>query len=387
MLEAIMNEADALRDQVAAYRRALHQSPEVGMDLPKTRAFVEQCLDELGVAYRELGRCGVVAVLGQGEKTILLRADMDALPVEEKTDLPFRSTNGCMHACGHDMHTAILLGTAAILKKHEAELKGRVKLMFQPGEEYGMGAKDMIEAGVLEDPHVDVAAALHVDALMTYEEASYNLGVAASSINSFFIDIQGKGGHSSKPEEAVNPVQVAAHIITALHSLVQCEVGISAKAVLAVCTMQSNGQANVISDTAKLTGTLRCYDAAVQARLLGRIEELVTGTARLFGATATVKFLGTPCLVVDETAAAQLVPALELAYGKEHVTLSTQPLAGSEDFSYVSAAVPTFFCWVGAGNAENAPIHNPGVRFDERTLVQGMRAMTAFAFYWTDHNS
>lgn len=387
MLEQLYHEAEQLQDKVIAYRRDLHQIPEVGMDLPNTLAYVKKCLGTLGIDYQEVGRCGLSALIGRGERTILLRADMDALPVEEKNDLPFRSCNGNMHACGHDMHTAILLGAAELLKRHEPELACTVKLMFQPGEEYGMGAKDMIDAGVLEDPKVDIAAALHMDALLPCGRASYNLGVAASSINSFFIDIQGKGGHSSKPEECVNPLSAAAYITAALHSLVQQEVGISAKAVLAVCTIEGGTQANIIPDTAKLSGTLRCFDAAVQERLLVRIREIVEGTAKLHGATAAVKFLGTPCLVVDEGAAKKMVPALESVYGKDHVSLSTQPLAGSEDFSYVSAAVPTFFTWVGAGNSDNAPLHNPGVIFDERSLTNGVKAMVSFAFFYSENTS
>lgn len=163
MKETIAQSVAEVQEHVVAHRRTLHQIPEVGLDLPQTAGYVRKILTELGCIPQNIGTCGQVVTLGQGERTLLLRADMDALQVEEHNDLPFCAANGCMHACGHDMHTAILLGAAEVLKRHEQELPCRVKLVFQPGEELGTGAQSLVEAGLLENPHVDAAAALHVE--------------------------------------------------------------------------------------------------------------------------------------------------------------------------------------------------------------------------------
>ena len=197
MKETIAQSVAEVQEHVVAHRRTLHQIPEVGLDLPQTAGYVRKILTELGCIPQNIGTCGQVVTLGQGERTLLLRADMDALQVEEHNDLPFCAANGCMHACGHDMHTAILLGAAEVLKRHEQELPCRVKLVFQPGEELGTGAQSLVEAGLLENPHVDAAAALHVDSTMAVGECSYCTGVATSDIYDIFIQLKGKGGHSS----------------------------------------------------------------------------------------------------------------------------------------------------------------------------------------------
>lgn len=384
MLEDLYESAERLMDKVRAYRRALHQIPEVGLDLPNTSAYVRDCLTELGLEPKPVGPCGWTVVLGQGEKTLLLRADMDALGVAERNELPFRSTNGCMHACGHDMHTAILLGAAEVLKEHEAELRCRVKLVFQPGEELGTGAQLLIEDGLLEAPRVDAAAALHVDALLPAGECSYCTGVATSSIYDLFIHIRGKGGHSSKPEETVSALAVGCAIYTELSGLVQREVSGFDTAILAMCAMEAGSlpQPNIIPETCEMSGTLRCFDGGVQDRLLRRIREIVEGVAQQYRATAELDSLLTPFLTVDPDLAKTLDPALRAAFGANKVTRTNKPLAGSEDFGYVSQHVPTFFFWVGAGGPDNAPLHNPNVLLDEAALISGLKAMVSLPFYW-----
>ena len=224
MLEHIQKSAEEVAARVVAHRRTLHQIPEVGLELPQTADYVRKVLTELGYRPENIGISGVVATLGQGERTLLLRADMDALQVEECNTLPFRSTNGNMHACGHDMHTAILLGAAEVLKRHEQELGCRVKLVFQPGEELGTGAESLVKAGLLENPRVDAAAALHVDSTIEVGECSYCTGVATSDIYDIFIQLRGKGGHSSRPEETVNALAAANAVYNAMSGLVQREV-------------------------------------------------------------------------------------------------------------------------------------------------------------------
>ena len=195
------------------------------MELPRTASYVSSVLTELGLTPQRIGGDGVTVTLGQGEKTLLLRADMDALSVAEPEDSPFRADNGKMHACGHDLHTAILLGAAEVFRQHEAQLPCRVKLVFQPGEELGTGARDLIEAGLLQNPTVDAAAALHVDPSLEVGKVGYCSGVATSDIYDIFIEIEGKGGHSSRPEQAVNALAAANGIYSTLSGLVQREVG------------------------------------------------------------------------------------------------------------------------------------------------------------------
>ena len=262
MLEHIQKSAEEVAARVVAHRRTLHQIPEVGLELPQTADYVRKVLTELGYRPENIGISGVVATLGQGERTLLLRADMDALQVEECNTLPFRSTNGNMHACGHDMHTAILLGAAEVLKRHEQELGCRVKLVFQPGEELGTGAESLVKAGLLENPRVDAAAALHVDSTIEVGECSYCTGVATSDIYDIFIQLRGKGGHSSRPEETVNALAAANAVYNAMSGLVQREVSGFDTAILALCSMHAGSQKNpnIIPELCEMAGTLRCYE-------------------------------------------------------------------------------------------------------------------------------
>lgn len=318
MKETIAQSVAEVQEHVVAHRRTLHQIPEVGLDLPQTAGYVRKILTELGCIPQNIGTCGQVVTLGQGERTLLLRADMDALQVEEHNDLPFCAANGCMHACGHDMHTAILLGAAEVLKRHEQELPCRVKLVFQPGEELGTGAQSLVEAGLLENPHVDAAAALHVDSTMAVGECSYCTGVATSDIYDIFIQLKGKGGHSSQPEETINALAAANGVFQALSGLVQREVSGFDTAILAICSMHAGSQQNpnIIPEICEMAGTLRCFDRALGQRLVERIREIVEREAACYRAEGTVETLLTPSLTVDPSLAEQLVPALQEVLGR-----------------------------------------------------------------------
>lgn len=384
MLEHIQKSAEEVAARVVAHRRTLHQIPEVGLELPQTADYVRKVLTELGYRPENIGISGVVATLGQGERTLLLRADMDALQVEECNTLPFRSTNGNMHACGHDMHTAILLGAAEVLKRHEQELGCRVKLVFQPGEELGTGAESLVKAGLLENPRVDAAAALHVDSTIEVGECSYCTSVATSDIYDIFIQLRGKGGHSSRPEETVNALAAANAVYNAMSGLVQREVSGFDTAILALCSMHAGSQKNpnIIPELCEMAGTLRCYDRKLGERLVERIHEIVEREAASYRAEGSVETLLTPSLTVDPALAERLDPALRSVFGAEHVTHTSQPLTGSEDFSYIAQEVPAFFCWVGAGKPGNPPLHNPNVILDERALDYGVKTMASLPFFW-----
>lgn len=393
MKESLIKQITAVFPRMVEHRRALHQMPEVGMELPRTASYVSSVLTELGLTPQRIGGDGVTVTLGQGEKTLLLRADMDALSVAEPEDSPFRADNGKMHACGHDLHTAILLGAAEVFRQHEAQLPCRVKLVFQPGEELGTGARDLIEAGLLQNPTVDAAAALHVDPSLEVGKVGYCSGVATSDIYDIFIEIEGKGGHSSRPEQAVNALAAANGIYSTLSGLVQREVGGFETAILAFCAMEAGSyeSPNIIPEHCRMSGTLRCFDRRLGERLIERMQTIVRQQAACYGAVGRIETMLTPSLVIDPKMADVIGPALCKSFGSEHVTRAERPVLGSEDFSYIAEQVPAFFCWLGA-KMEDGPdeaarpgksmLHNPNVLFEEASLKYGLMAMVEMVFAW-----
>ncbi len=225
MMTELLKRANEIKDELVSWRRTIHQNPELGLELPQTSAFVQKQLDEMGISYTTIvNGSGVLAQLGPKEgKCFMLRSDMDALPIQEETGLPFASCNaGKMHACGHDLHTAILLGAAKLLKEHESELRGPVKLLFQPGEEIFAGGKACVEEGVLENPKVEAAFAMHVSPQVPTGIIATGIE-AMSSVFGFKIEIEGKGGHGSTPNICIDPINVGVHIHLALQELISRE--------------------------------------------------------------------------------------------------------------------------------------------------------------------
>ena len=258
--EILLSEAKEMQLLLTKYRGYLHAHPELGFDLKQTKEYVKRELISIGYEPVECGKCGLVVLAGgkNSDKTFLIRADMDALPISEQTDIEFKSENiGKMHACGHDMHTAMLLGAARLLKTHESEINGTVKLMFQPAEETLKGAKDMIEAGALEAPKTDAALMLHVTLGMPLPTGSAIIcdgGISAPAADYFEIKIQGKGCHGAMPELGVDPIIIASHIVIALQELHARELAMADDAVLTIGTMQAGDANNIIPDTAVLRG-------------------------------------------------------------------------------------------------------------------------------------
>ncbi|MCL1796584.1 MAG: M20 family metallopeptidase, partial [Clostridia bacterium] len=284
----MLEQAMIIREEMVQHRRAIHRNAEIRFDLPLTRAYVLETLTGMGYSPREVGG-GIVAVAGDGStrKTFLLRADMDALPIREENDLPFRSQTGFMHACGHDLHTAMLLGAARLLKACEHTLKGRVKLMFQPAEEVMGGAIRMIDEGLLADPPVDAAMMIHVlpalpapagTAIFSGGHPNY------SACDWFEISIQGKGGHGAMPDKTVDPLNVAAHTHIALQAVVAREVGPQTPIVVTVGEMHGGTVSNVIPDTATLRGTIRTFDESARAFAKERVRQIAQGVAETFRA-------------------------------------------------------------------------------------------------------
>lgn len=404
--ETLWQEAGQIYDIILEERRHLHQHPEVGFDLNDTFSFVKKELTDMGYQPVKCGKSGIVALVG-GKKpgrVFLLRADMDALPMEEKTDVAFASRNGRMHACGHDMHTAMLLGAARLLKAHEEEIEGTIKLMFQPAEEIFEGSEDMIEAGLLENPKVDAALMIHVMAGMPFPAGTVIVsspGVSAPAADYFEIKVQGKGCHGSMPNMGIDPLNVAAHILIALQEIHARELAMDDRAVLTIGTMNAGTAANVIPDMAVMGGSIRTFSEETRTLIKKRMTEIAKGVADTFRAEATVEFgSGCPTLVNDSelsVCAEKYVKELlendkvfsvaELSAKSGGKSFKT---AGSEDFAYVSQKVPSIMLALAAGQPENGYLysqHHPMVKFDESILADGSAVYAYTALRWLEEHN
>ena len=386
MKEQILREAKALQEEIKAHRLWLHTHAETGFDLTETKPYVKSALMKMGYTVQECGKAGLVTTVGKpGRKVLLLRADMDALPIAEEADVDFACKNGRMHACGHDMHTAMLLGAAKILKAHESELDGMVKLMFQPAEEIFEGSKDMIASGVLENPRPDAALMIHVAAGMPLPAGTVVVsapGVSAPAADYFTIRVHGKGCHGSAPQNGIDPLTAAAHILIALQEIHARELSASDEAVLTIGTFHAGEAGNVIPDTATMGGTIRTYDEKTRAYLKERMTAIAKNVAEAFRASAEVSFgSGCPTLVNDKDLSEKVTGYLKDLLGASHAFTTAElnggkPArgGGSEDFAYVSHEVPSLMLALAAGEPSKGypyPQHHPKVKFDERVLSTG----------------
>ena len=278
MTNTFLERAMELKEELTANRRWLHQHPELDLETKETTAFVTEKLREMGCNPVPVSPNGVLVTLGPSTgKTFLLRADMDALPIQEESGLPFASsTDGKAHCCGHDLHTAMLLGAAKLLKERESELTGTVKLLFQPGEENMKGAKAMIRQGILESPHVDAAMAIHVNSVVPTGKLLVFTGPACASSDLFTIKIKGRGGHGSTPNKTIDPLNVAAHILISLQELQARELKAGETGVLTIGSIQGGDTFNVIPSEAVMKGTIRTYSSEVQELLIRRMKETCT---------------------------------------------------------------------------------------------------------------
>jgi amidohydrolase len=378
--------ARGLASSVVSDRRAIHRHPELKFQEHVTAALVARRLEELGIEVSTgVGETGVVGLLrgGRAGKTVLLRADMDALPIDEQSDVEYRSQNpGVMHACGHDGHTAMLLGVARLLSDRRDDLPGCVKFMFQPGEEGGAGALRMIEQGLLADPPVDAAFALHVDALHYAGEVALRVGPTMAAVDDFIITVRGRGGHAARPHLAVDPIVVAAHIVTALQTIVSREVDPNDQAVVTVGSVVAGTTFNVIPDIATIKGTIRTYNPVLRGQIGERIQELAAGVATGMRASAKMEyFSGYPPLVNHESGIDLVRSAVTELFGPEAIVPKEQVM-GAEDFAYVLERVPGAMFHLGVRDrswAEPRPIHNSSFDMNEDALPIGVAALAATA--------
>ena len=377
-----------LKDELVENRRYLHRNAEVGLNMPLARAYVTTKLKEYGLKPKACGE-GITALLGKGEgKVLLLRADMDALPMAEESGLDFASTNGCAHTCGHDMHTAMLLTAAKLLKENEDKLEGAVKLMFQPAEETFEGSANMIANGILENPKVDAALGYHVAGgkmpcgIFMYNNASAMM----FSSDGFRIHVKGKGSHGAYPQNSIDPINIACHTHINLQELIARESNPEHACVLTIGQLQAGTAQNIIPETAMLAGTIRTDRPEARELLVRRMREVAAGTAAVFGGTAEVESLpGVPPLICDPTVTNDMVK-----YMLEAGIPGAAPYPGivasaSEDFAVVAEKVPSAFLYLSAGYPDDrglAPAHNPKVQFNEDVLPQGAAWLAHCAVRW-----
>ncbi len=370
-------------DWTVEKRRALHRVPEAGFAEQKTQRLICEALDELGIPYTTHETWTVALIEGaKPGKTIGLRADIDALPVQEPKGCPFRSEHeGWMHACGHDVHTAIQLGAARLLVGMRDRLSGNVKLLFQPAEETTGGALPMVQAGVLETPHVDACYGLHLQPYLPLGTVETRHGTLNAATDEIEIIVHGRGGHAAYPERSVDAIVCAAQIVTALQTLVSRNVSPLRSVVLTFGTIEGGRASNVICDRVRLFGTLRTVDAKLRAFAHKRIREIAQGVALSFDATAEVNVLeGYSALVNHERETDLVIDVATQLFGKTHVKLKQEPSMGGEDFSYFVEERPGAFYHIGCTAIDKLPapaLHSPHFVADERCIYQGVAMQTA----------
>lgn len=384
--------AVALQPQTVAHRRYLHTNAEVGLSMPKAVEYVMEKLTEMGLQPKKCGH-GVTATLGQGGKCILLRADMDALPMGEESGEPFACpTLTEAHTCGHDLHAAMLLTAAQMLKENEENLPGTVKFMFQTGEETFEGAQDMMKAGILEHPKVDAALACHVTAgKMPLGIYMYNAsGTMMHSVDGFKITVNGRGSHGAYPHAAIDPIHIAVHIYLGLEALIAREADPGKSCVLTVGQFTAGSAPNIIPDTAVLQGTIRCNDIENREKLVRRMQEVARGLAQTYGGTAKVEMLSqVPPLICDGALTEVLAGFVQELEIPGATPVSGISASASEDFASVAERVPSTFLYLSAGFPDDrgaAPAHNPKVRFNEEVLPIGAACYAHCATRWLEHN-
>lgn len=382
----------ATEEEVIAWRRHLHAHPELGYEEVETAAFVARLLRGFGLEVVEgVGGTGVLAVLrGEAEgdgRSVALRADMDALPVTEETALPFASRYpGKMHACGHDGHTAMLLGVAKVLSLHRRSFAGTVKFFFQPAEECAPegGAKGMIAAGVMDNPRVDYVFGLHVWPELPLGKVGVKAGALMSASDRVRIRIQGKGGHGAAPHQAVDAVVVGCHVVSALQTVVSRQVDPLEPVVLTIGSFHAGQRYNVIAPTAELDGTVRTQNEALRSTMPSRITKLARATAEAFGAEAEVNYeYGYPTLYNHPRAAEIVRGAVAEVLGEEGVVLLTRPSMGGEDFAYFLDFASGAMFWLGCRGplSSDEPIHNGKFTFDEGVLAVGTSVLVQTALH------
>ena len=390
----------SIEKQVIEWRHDIHQNPELSNREFKTAAKIAAHLKSLGIEVQTgVAKTGVVGLL-KGDlpgKVVALRADIDALPVTERNDLAFKSTVkgtfmgeevGVMHACGHDTHTAILMGVASVLSKHKDKIKGTVKFVFQPAEEGAPpgetgGASLMVKEGVLENPKVDAIFGLHINSVLPVGMIGYKpLGAMAAS-DRFVIKVQGKQTHGSQPWGGVDPILIAAKIIDGLQTIISRETELTKEAaVITVGKITAGVRFNIIPESAELVGTIRTLDYDMRDKIGRRMKEMVADIAKAYGGSATAEIVNGAAITFNDAAlVSQMLPTLQKTAGTENVMLM-KAITGAEDFSFFQEKVPGFYFFLGGntpGNTEAFPHHTPDFKIDDAGMILGVRTLSEMA--------
>ncbi|MEO0402349.1 MAG: M20 aminoacylase family protein [Pseudomonadota bacterium] len=365
---AIINRIGDLGPQMAQWRQHLHTIPELSFDCPKTSAFIKERLQEIGVdeIHDGIAQTGIVAIVnGQGDgPTIGLRADFDALPITEETGVAYASTHpGQMHACGHDGHTAMLLGAAQYLSETR-NFAGRVALIFQPAEEAGGGGEVMVQEGIMDQFQIGEVYAIHNSPGKEFGTFHTTAGPIMAAADTFHIHVTGKGGHGARPYDCVDPVVAACGIVTALQTIVSRNHNTAGSLVISTTQIHTGTTDNVIPESAYINGTVRTFDKEVQAMVVRRMEEIVAGQAAAYGCDAALEFeFGYPPTVNDAQKAAFAVDVAADVAGPSAVNDAITPVMGAEDFSYMLEARPGAYLMLGQG--EGAGVHHPKYNFND----------------------
>lgn len=383
-MEALRQDAQRLAPELVAVRRDLHRHPELGFQEVRTAGVIAKTLTGLGLEFMTgVAKTGVIALLETGKPgpTVLVRFDMDALPIQEQNTVDYASqTPGVMHACGHDAHVAIGLGVARLLSAHREELRGRVKFMFQPAEEGLGGAEKMIQEGVLENPRPNYALSMHVWNEKPVGWVGIKSGTLMAGADSFRILIEGKGGHGAIPHQTADPVYAMAQIITALQSIVSRNVSPLETAVISVGSVRAGEAHNIIPQTAEILGTVRTYSDEVRELVLNRLCTIAEGVAQSLGCRATVKINDVTPAVINDKKVAQIVQSAAAKVLPEMTNDTSCQTMASEDMAYVLREIPGCYFFVGSANPEKGlsfAHHHPRFDIDEEVLWRSVAIMSA----------
>jgi amidohydrolase len=370
----------ALQPQLVEWRRVLHQHPELGFKEHLTAELITQKLTQWGIPHQTgIAQTGIVAIVqgSQPGRTLAIRADMDALPVQEENQVPYRSQHdGKMHACGHDGHTAIALGTAYYLSQHPETFAGTVKFIFQPAEEGPGGAKPMIEAGVLKNPNVDAIIGLHLWNNLPLGTVGVREGALMAAVELFHCTIQGKGGHGAMPHQTVDSIVVGAQVVTALQTIVARNVDPIQSGVVTVGEFHAGRAHNVIADTAEMSGTVRYFDPNLTDFFKARVEQVIAGVCQSQGARYKLDYWSLYPPVLNDRAIAQLVRSVAETVVETPAGIVPEcQTMGGEDMSFFLQEVPGCYFFLGSANADRGlafPHHHPRFDFDETALSMGV---------------
>lgn len=380
-----------LKDETIKNRRHLHEHAEIGLDLPQTVSYIMEQLKSYGIEPKECGH-GVTACIGAGEPVLLLRSDMDALPITEQSGEPFSCKTGAMHACGHDFHASMLLTAAKMLKENESTLKGTVKFMFQPAEETFQGAKDMIAHGILENPTPDAALSYHV-AIGKQPAGIYmynSTGTMMHSVDGFKITVTGRGTHGAYPQFGIDPINIGVHIYLALQELIARECSSSNSCVLTIGQFEAGNAANIIPNTAVLQGTLRTDDPDARAYLVKRIHEVAEKTADVYNGTVEIEVLSdVPPLICDSTLTEEMAGYMNELPIPNFKGIPNLSATASEDFATIAEKIPSAYMNLSAGFEDERgeyPIHHPKARFNEDVCPIGAACFAQCAEKWLAHH-